>query len=99
MGSGQYTSAVRKQGSSQYYAPEMILFVLCNACLDIVLENSEKAREIYSEVKESCRLPDCQEAWSRLEQKIAKSERLLHAIIEKASGIHKKEAVPKGPAL
>jgi len=30
---------------ARYYPPEMMPFALCSACLDIVLEQWEKARE------------------------------------------------------
>ena len=93
------TGRENKTASSHYYVPEMIPFALCNACFDIVLENSGKAREVYNEIKESYKLPDCQAVLSRLESKIPKGENLLHALVKKASLFHSKQGVPRGLAL
>jgi len=51
----------RTKDKARYYPPEMIPFTLCSACLDIVLEQSEKANEVYEEVIDCFSLPGWQE--------------------------------------
>lgn len=62
----------RKQGrkiygkSAQYWPVEMQPFVVAAACVQIVLENSEKASLIYTEAKEAWGRKDCQKALSEV---------------------------------
>ena len=51
-------------------------YLLCFACLAIVLENNEKARGVYSEIVKSYRLPDIQTAFKKLEVELPPEQRL-----------------------
>ncbi len=51
---------------SRYYMREAMPLVLCGACLTVVVERSEEAREIYREIVESYRLPDIEAGFRRL---------------------------------
>jgi len=55
-----------EKDKSRYYPPEIMPFALCSACLDVVLEQSEKAREIYEEVVDNLSLPGCQETMDQV---------------------------------
>lgn len=68
--------------SSRYYMPETIPFALCNACVNVALKESEKARKLYARVVESCRLPDCQEAMVTLAKKVPSGQRLVDKITD-----------------
>jgi hypothetical protein len=48
----------------------MIPFTLCSACLAIVLEQSEKAREIFNEIIEYFSLPGCQETMDKIGEEL-----------------------------
>jgi len=58
----------KSEDKARYYPPEMIPFAVCSACLDVVLEQSEKAAEIYEEVIECLSLPGCQETMDQVEE-------------------------------
>lgn len=45
---------------------EAMPLVVCGACLTVVLEKSEEAREIYRQIVESYRLPDIEAAFRKL---------------------------------
>lgn len=53
----------KKKDKSRYYPPEMMPFVLCSACLEIVLDESEEARKLYDEIIECFSLSGCQETF------------------------------------
>ncbi len=70
--------------SFQYYPPEMIPFALCSACLDVVLEQSEKAREIYDEVIECCSLPGCQETMDQIGEWLPDNKSFIKELVKES---------------
>ena len=75
---------------ARYYLPEMMPFGLCSACLDIVLEQSEKAREIYNEVIDCFSLPGCQETMEKVGDELPDNRTVIKNLVEKSGyDIHK----------
>jgi hypothetical protein len=69
---------------SRYYPPEMIPFALCSACLDVVLEQSEKAAEIYEEVIECLSLPGCQETMDQIVEWLPDNRSIIKALVKES---------------
>ena len=73
-----------EKDKNRYYPPEMIPFALCSACLDVVLEQSEKAAETYEEVIECLSLPGCQETMDKVGDMIPDRANLLKELVKKS---------------
>jgi len=56
-------------------------FMLCGACLSVVLENSEKARSFYDRIVESYRLPDIEAAFERLEVEMPPAKAIWNEMV------------------
>ena len=84
-----------KRDNAHYYPPETMPFVICVACLNVVLEHSEKARKLYDKVMECHELTGCQEMLEKLEVVIPKGEELLKRFIERLEDVAKVEQEPK----
>ena len=74
----------QKRDKSQYYPPEMMPFALCSACLDVVLEQSEKAREIYDEVIECCNLSGCQETMDQIGEWLPNNKSCIKELVKES---------------
>ncbi len=68
-------NAVHKAMSSRYYLPESTPLALCGACLIVVLQSSGKAREIYSKIVESYKLPGIQSVSKAVDVELPRRER------------------------
>jgi hypothetical protein len=73
-----------------YVLPEVIPFALCGSVLVIVLEQNEKARILFEQIKENCKLPGCQEAFAKFEKDIPKGNKLIRNVVKSAGYNYKK---------
>lgn len=67
MGHGIPKTKSEKPALASYYLDEVKPLIYCGACLTVVLERSEEARDIYSQIVQSYRLPDIRAAFKKLE--------------------------------
>ena len=54
----------------EYVIPEALPLSLCGAVLSIVLEENDKAKLIFEQIKENFKLPGCHEAFNKFEKDI-----------------------------
>jgi hypothetical protein len=78
------TSKKSKKNDSRYISPEMMPYALCNACLEVVIENNEKAREIYEDIVECFGFPGCQAVSIIAKEVLPDSNILMKDLIEKS---------------
>ena len=69
---------------ARYYAPEMMPFALCAACLDVVLERSEKAADLYEEVIECLSLPGCQETMDQVGEWLPDNKSFIKELVRES---------------
>ena len=74
----------RTKDKGRYYPPEMMPFALCSACLDVVLEQSEKAEEIYEDIIECCSLPGCQETMDQIGEWIPDNKSIIKELVKES---------------
>jgi hypothetical protein len=75
---------------ARYYPPEVMPYLLCGVCLEVVLENSEKARDLYDEIIECHELPGCRELLDKAEEIIPKGDALLKNVVKESGFDYKK---------
>ena len=80
----------KNKDQARYLPPEAMPYILCGQCLDVVLENSEKARELYDEIMGCYDLPGCQELLDKAEEIIPKGEALLKNVVKESGFDYKK---------
>ncbi|MBI2854756.1 MAG: hypothetical protein HYX87_07550 [Chloroflexi bacterium] len=66
--------------------PETLPFVFCNSCVAAALKESEKAQDLYSQVVESYRLPDCQKAMEVLAKRVPSGPKLGEKVARRLGG-------------
>ena len=69
---------------SHYYPPEMMSFTLCSACLDVVLDQSEKAAELYEDIIECLSLPGCQETMEQIGEWIPDKKSIIKELVKES---------------
>lgn len=69
---------------SQRYPPELLPFSISAALVELVINESEKAREIYDGILNCYNLPGVQEALSQMKLRIPPRTELLKAIVKKS---------------
>ncbi len=74
----------KTKDKARYFPPEIMPFALCAACLDIVLEQSEKARELYEEIVDCFSLPGCQEIMVKAGEYLPDNKTLLKKLVKKS---------------
>jgi len=67
-----------------YVLPEVLPISLCGAVLAIVLEENDKAKLIFEQIKENCKLPGCQEAFIKFEKDLPKGQKIIRDIVKSA---------------
>jgi hypothetical protein len=80
----------KSKDKARYYPPEMMQYLFCGVCLEVVLENSEKARALYDEIIECHDLPGCREVMDKIEEIVPKGELLLKRIVKESGFDYKK---------
>lgn len=80
----------KKIDKARYYPPEAMPFILCVACVGMVLEHSEKAMDLYDKVIECHDLPGCRKILDKLGGEIPKREGLLKLIVKESGYDYKK---------
>lgn len=76
--------SVKTKNTAKYYAPELLPFVYCIECLIVVLEENEKAAEIYDDIVEWHKSPGAIELFSKLSAKMPDGVQILKKIVEKS---------------
>ncbi len=72
------------KGEIQYYPPELMPYMLCTACLGVVIDQNEQAREIFQGIVECGYLPGYQMIQEEADGIIPDSKTLLKEIVEKS---------------
>jgi hypothetical protein len=67
-----------------YYPPELIPIIFRAACLGLVLKESPKAKELYDEIIECCKLPGLQQMFDKLNDEIPEGTELMKKIVDKS---------------
>ncbi len=67
-----------------YYPPELMPFVYCSACLEVVLSKSEKAQELYDRIIDCHDLPGCRDVWNILGEQIPDRSNLMKQIVKES---------------
>ena len=80
----------KKIDKARYYPPETMPFILCVACLDMVLDHSDRSRKLYDRVMECHELTGCHDVMSRLEDEIPEGTNLLKRIVKESGYDYKK---------
>jgi len=60
----------------------MMPFILCAACLEVALNNSERVRELYDEMLQCYELDGCRETFSKIEEEVPKGKVLLKKVVK-----------------
>jgi len=84
MGQNQRSVNSLAKDQARYYPPEMMPFSLCTACLEIVLEQSEKAAEIYEEVIECLSLPGYQETMNQIGEWLPDNRSIIKELVKES---------------
>jgi hypothetical protein len=73
-----------QKDKGMYVLPEVLPLSLCGAVLTIVLEENDKAKLIFEQIKENCKLPGCQEAFKKFENDLPKGQKIIRDVIKSA---------------
>jgi hypothetical protein len=79
-----------QKAQGTYVLPEALPLSRCGAVLSIVLEENDKAKLIFEQIKENCKLPGCQEAFIKFENDLPKGQKIIRDIV-KSSGYNIKK--------
>jgi hypothetical protein len=69
---------------SRYYPPEVLPFSMSAALVELVIHESEQARDIYDGILNCYNLPGVQETLNQMKLRIPSREELLKAIVKKS---------------
>ncbi len=91
------TKINKQKNKVRYYSPEAMPLILCAACLGVVLDHSEKAKQLFNEIVECYKLPGCIEVMNKIVENAPKGEQLLKSIVKESGYDYKKP--PEGNNL
>ncbi len=77
------TRKKQKRGT-QYYPPELMPYMLCLACLNVVIDQNKHAKEIFDGILECCSLPGYQMMQEKAGDILPDSQSILKEIVEKS---------------
>lgn len=74
----------KSKGKVMYYPPEIMPFAYCAACLDIVLDENEKAALLFDEIIECYKLPGWTQLLNKIENETPDVKTVIKTIVKYA---------------
>lgn len=65
---------------SHYFLPEILDYIYCSACLEIVINKSEKAKQLFEEINKCWELPGCKYLMNKMNQWTSDPKKLIKQI-------------------
>lgn len=70
--------------------------MLCNACVEVALMLSEEARDVYAQIEQAYRLPDCEKAYYRLQEAIPEGKELIEQVTKRLGLVEAQQRAKPG---